>query len=99
MAGGYRVGADLSSCVRFAASDVESATQCDLQDGAVDLVSCRNLLIYFMRHKQDRVVARFRHALAPEGLLFLGLSENLSPGTRSSFLTLDPDHRLFSRRA
>jgi hypothetical protein len=99
MAGGYRVGADLSSCVRFAASDVESATQWGLQDGAVDLVSCRNLLIYFMRHKQDRVVARFRHALAPEGLLFLGLSENLSPGTRSSFLTLDPDHRLFSRRA
>ena len=65
----------------------------------MDLVSCRNLLIYFMRHKQDRVITRFCHALGPEGLLLLGLSENLSPGTRSSFLTLDSDYRLFSRRA
>ncbi|EED34033.1 CheB methylesterase/CheR methyltransferase [gamma proteobacterium NOR5-3] len=43
----------------------------------VDLVSCRNTLIYFETELQERVLKRFQYALGPNGVLFLGSSESL----------------------
>lgn len=43
----------------------------------LDLVSCRNLLIYFENHCQKKVLAKFHFALNQEGYLFLGSSESL----------------------
>lgn len=64
----------------------------------IDLVSCRNLLIYFNSGLQDNVLPLFHYALKPGGFLFLGPSENL---TRSSelFGVIDKKHRIFQRRA
>ncbi|HWF76646.1 MAG TPA: chemotaxis protein CheB, partial [Caulobacteraceae bacterium] len=42
----------------------------------IDLISCRNLLIYLERDLQQQVIATFRYALAPNGYLFLGSSES-----------------------
>ena len=44
----------------------------------VDVVTLRNVLIYFNPALQERVLARVHYALAPNGLLFLGTSENVS---------------------
>ncbi|MCH8466443.1 MAG: PAS domain-containing protein [Roseinatronobacter sp.] len=44
----------------------------------MDLVSCRNLLIYFGADLQQRVIPTFHYALKPGGFLFLGSSESLS---------------------
>jgi chemotaxis protein methyltransferase CheR len=44
-----------------------------------DVIFCRNVLIYFDRPTQDRVVARFLQHLGAEGLLVLGHSETLHP--------------------
>ena len=49
----------------------------DLPDGAYDLVLLRNLLIYFRRPLQRRVVDQVALALAPDGYLLLGASETL----------------------
>ncbi|MGJ3264934.1 MAG: CheR family methyltransferase [Salinarimonas sp.] len=43
----------------------------------IDLVSCRNLLIYFGPQIQEQVLPIFHYALRPNGYLFLGLSENI----------------------
>ena len=48
----------------------------------IDLVSCRNLLIYMQPEIQTRVLANFQFSLKPGGFLFLGSSENL--GERSN---------------
>ena len=97
-ADGYRVGPTLASRVRFEHADIETDTHSELKGLAMDLVSCRNLLIYFRRHKQDRVIERFRLALRPDGILFLGSSEDLSPSAQATFRSLDPDHRIYARR-
>ncbi len=64
----------------------------------MDLVSCRNLLIYFNSDLQDDVLPIFHYALKPKGFLFLGPAENISRHT-DLFTALDKKHRLFQRRA
>jgi two-component system CheB/CheR fusion protein len=63
----------------------------------LDLVSCRNLLIYLNAELQDRVIPLFHFALLPSGFLFLGNSEN---ATRQPtlFEALDRRFRIFRRR-
>jgi len=62
----------------------------------LDLISCRNLLIYLNRDAQDRVLHLFHFGLRPEGFLLLGSSE--SAENTMMFSALDGKHRLFVRR-
>ncbi|MDP3418196.1 CheR family methyltransferase [Falsiroseomonas sp.] len=63
----------------------------------IDLISCRNLLIYLDGMVQERVIPTFHYALKPGGFLFLGISENV---TRHDdlFAPMDKTHRIFRRR-
>jgi two-component system CheB/CheR fusion protein len=62
-----------------------------------DLISCRNLLIYFDSDLQKRVFSTFAYSLRQNGFLFLGKSENI--GTNSdSFETIDAKHKIFQAR-
>jgi two-component system, chemotaxis family, CheB/CheR fusion protein len=63
----------------------------------LDLISCRNLLIYLDTALQNRLVRTFHYALRPSGYLFLGASEGLAR-QRGLFAVLDKRHRLFQRR-
>lgn len=63
----------------------------------LDLVTCRNVLIYFNRSVQEGVFATFHYALRPEGWLFLGAAEGpalLSKG----FAPIDKPARIYQRR-
>ena len=51
----------------------------------MDLISCRNLLIYFGADAQRQVLPIFHYALRPEGYLFLGKSETYWPVLRDVF--------------
>ncbi|APX14822.1 chemotaxis protein CheB [Phaeobacter inhibens] len=44
----------------------------------VDLICCRNLLIYFGNPLQQKVMSRFHYAMSPHGLLFLGTAESVA---------------------
>ncbi len=63
----------------------------------MDLVSCRNLLIYFGPELQRRVLPTFHYALRPGGYLLLGLSENIAQHS-DKFIPVNKAHRLFQRR-
>ena len=60
----------------------------------LDLISCRNLLIYMDRELQQRVMGIFHYALKPNGYLFLGPSETLDR-TERLFRAVDPNARIF----
>jgi two-component system CheB/CheR fusion protein len=63
----------------------------------LDLISCRNVLIYFEPSLQRRVLPIFHYALEPYGMLLLGNAE--SPGAASDlFEPVDKRHRLYRRR-
>jgi two-component system CheB/CheR fusion protein len=60
----------------------------------MDLVVCRNTLIYFQGEAQERVMRRLQYALVPQGLLFLGSSESLG-ALQPDFLVLDAQRKLY----
>ena len=60
----------------------------------MDLVVCRNTLIYFRTQAQERVLRRLQYAIAPKGYLFLGSSESLGE-LQSDFLTLNARHKIW----
>lgn len=62
----------------------------------LDLISCRNLLIYMEAGMQDRVMRTFHYALRPGGVLFLGPSESIARATQL-FRADDKKHRIFRR--
>lgn len=64
----------------------------------IDLISCRNLLIYFGAEIQSQVIPAFHYALREDGFLFLGSAENVSQFD-DLFTPLDKLHRIFRRRS
>jgi two-component system CheB/CheR fusion protein len=77
---GYRVRREVREMVLFAQHDVLK----DSPFSRLDLVSCRNLLIYLTRESQQRVFETFHFALRPRALLFLGASESATKPARCS---------------
>ena len=63
----------------------------------LDLVSCRNLLIYLNTDLQVQIIPLFHYALKPKGILFLGISENVSRHA-DLFAPLDKKWRIFERQ-
>ena len=64
--------------------------------GKLDLISCRNLLIYLGPHLQKKLVPLFHYALRPGGFLFLGPTESLA-AHRELFRPTDAKHRISQR--
>ncbi|MFN2381148.1 MAG: CheR family methyltransferase, partial [Guyparkeria sp.] len=90
----YRVTERLRSMLVFAEHNLSS----DPPFPRLDLIACRNVLIYFNSQLQSRILKRFHFALADEGVLFLGQSE--TPATTDSlFVAIDAPERLFRVRA
>jgi chemotaxis protein methyltransferase CheR len=66
----------------------------------VQLVSCRNVLIYFNRALQDRAIGLFRDALCRQGFLGIGAKESLRFSSQAgAFLDFVPGERIFQKRA
>ncbi|CCV05671.1 putative PAS/PAC sensor protein [Mesorhizobium metallidurans STM 2683] len=63
----------------------------------MDMVSCRNLLIYFGPDIQNRVIPIFHYALKPSGYLFLGTSESIGQHG-DLFAAVDKKRRIFKAR-
>ena len=76
--GTYRIQKHIRDLLVFSEQDVLK----DPPFSRLDLVSCRNLLIYLNTDVQKRLIPLFHHALVPGGVLFLGTSETVGESTR-----------------
>jgi chemotaxis protein methyltransferase CheR len=82
----YQVREDLRGLVRFARLNLMGPWP---MKGPFDVIFCRNVMIYFEKPTQTRLVERFWEILAPGGTLFIGHSESLT-GVRHRFSYVDP---------
>jgi len=63
----------------------------------LDLLCCRNMLIYFTGDLQKKIIPLFYYALNPKGLMFMGPAETIG-GFTDLFSVADPKWKLFTRR-
>jgi two-component system, chemotaxis family, CheB/CheR fusion protein len=92
--GGYRIHKSVRERCAFVKHDLAS----DTPFSKLDLVSCRNVLIYFGEELQRRVLATFQFALNQPGFLFLGHAENIIDGAQL-FQAVDKENKIFARSA
>jgi two-component system, chemotaxis family, CheB/CheR fusion protein len=90
--GGYRVTKDVREAVIFAPQNVLS----DPPFTRLDLLSCRNLLIYLSSELQNKLQGLFHYSLNAGGILFLGSAETIG-GHTDLFVPLDRKNRLYQR--
>ncbi|MBU4526293.1 MAG: PAS domain-containing protein [Desulfomicrobium sp.] len=90
---GYRVGQDIRQVITFAKQNVIM----DSPFTKLDILICRNLLIYLAPELQQRLLSLFHYSLNPNGALFLGSSESINFSS-DLFAPIDNKSRLFRRR-
>jgi two-component system, chemotaxis family, CheB/CheR fusion protein len=91
---GYRVSKMVRDMCIFAQHNVAN----DPPFSRMELICCRNLLIYLEPVLQSKVISLFHYALKPSGFLVLGSSEGLG-ATTSLFAVEDRAQKVFSRKA
>lgn len=91
--GGYRIVKSLREMVVFARQNLIS----DPPFSRMDLITCRNLLIYLEPSLQRKAFPTFHYALKPQGFLFLGASESIGSFTEL-FEPVDKKQKIFSRK-
>ncbi|WP_129628393.1 chemotaxis protein CheB [Candidatus Oscillochloris fontis] len=93
---GYRIAKFLRELCLFSLHNLIS----DPPFGRMDLIACRNLLIYFDADLQRQIIPTFHYALAPNGYLFLGSAESVTGSTDTSdmFRVIDARHRIYQRK-
>jgi two-component system CheB/CheR fusion protein len=92
--GSYRIKKEIRDLVVFAAHNILT----DAPFTKLDLLSCRNLLIYLEAKAQHKLLPLFHYALKPNGILFLGSSETIGE-TEHLFGVIDRRWKLFRRTA
>ena len=85
---------DLRRSVIFGKHDLVQ----DAPISRVNILICRNTLMYFNTEAQNRVLARFHFGLAPDGVLFLGKAEMLFTQSHL-FVPIDLRRRIFKKVA
>ena len=90
---GYRIRNEIREMVVFAPHDIII----DPPFTKLDLICCRNLLIYFSPVLQKKLMPLFHYALNPGGVLFLGSSETIGI-FGELFKTLEGKWKVFQRK-
>jgi chemotaxis protein methyltransferase CheR len=84
--GAWEVRRELRPLVTWRREDV-------LQDGSMrgmDLIVCRNVVIYFTESAKTELYRRFAQSLTPDGILFVGATESISAAHRSGLVAVAP---------
>src|SRR5262245_25381826 len=91
--GGYQISKPIRDMCVFARQNVLT----DPPFSRIDLVSCRNLLIYLEPILQKKIIPALHYALKPSGVLLLGASETIGSFT-DLFKLEDKKHKLYSKK-
>lgn len=90
---GYRIHKNIRDMLIFSEQNIIK----DPPFSKIDLISCRNLMIYFGSTLQKRLIPLFHYALNPGGILFLGSSESIGE-FNDLFSVEDSKSKIFKRK-
>lgn len=87
----FRLKDEIRQLVEFRQHDVLKETDCP----PADLILCRNVMIYFSREEQSKILERFARSLGPDRFLVLGRAETLVGSVRHMFRSEYPIERIY----
>jgi chemotaxis protein methyltransferase CheR len=87
------VGPELRGMVTFARHDLTG----ERFPSGFDVISCRNVIIYFARGNHENLFVKFYRSLNPWGFLILGRTESIWGTARDFFIPLEPRERIYQR--
>jgi two-component system CheB/CheR fusion protein len=90
----YRIEASIRECCVFAPHNLLH----DPPFTRLDLISCRNVLMYLRASVHQQILQTFHYSLLPGGFLLLGTSESIEPLSRL-FRRVEPGQRLYRKQA
>ena len=93
LSGNYRIQKNIRDMIVFSEQDIIK----DPPFSKLDLLSCRNVLIYMDRELQSKLIPLFHYALNPGGFLFLGPSETVGE-FENLFEIIDRKSKLFRKK-
>lgn len=91
--GGFKISKGIRDLCLFSRHDITT----DPPFAKLDLISCRNLLIYFTSALQKHVIPIFHYALVPHGFLWLGMSETIGESS-DLFSLVDKANKIYARK-
>jgi len=91
----YVVSDPVRILVSFEHHDIVSG----IQKRGMDLVLCRNLLIYFERELQEKALCKLHNALNPGGFLILGKTETITNQMRDYFEVVDLREKIYRKES
>ncbi|MDZ4676568.1 MAG: chemotaxis protein CheB [Oligoflexia bacterium] len=91
--GGYKIAKSIRDICVFSRLDLTT----DSPFAKIDLISCRNLLIYFTTTLQKHVIPIFHYSLLARGFLWLGKSETIG-GFSDLFSQVDKTNKIYARK-
>jgi two-component system, chemotaxis family, CheB/CheR fusion protein len=92
--GAYKVKRNVRQMIAFGRQDLIT----DAPISHLDLIICRNVLIYFNLELQSRIIIKFHYALNRNGFIFFGKSESMLTGSKL-FLPVNKKWRIFEKAA
>jgi len=87
----YKLSSSIKEMVSFTNGDMFN----NLIYHSCDLILCRNVMIYFAREQQEKVLANIARSLGKHGFLVLGKSETILGESRTHFQTICPIERIY----
>jgi chemotaxis protein methyltransferase CheR len=92
--GSYKIIDKIKDLVSFNLADIST-----FPISYMDVIFCRNLLIYYGKDAQDLIFKKFQNVLKPNGYLVLGMDETLwGHKLQNSFLSLNPRDRIYQKK-
>ncbi len=91
--GGFQINKQIREMCVFATHNFVK----DPPFGKMDLISCRNVLIYMEPYLQKKALTTFHYSLNPKGILWLGKTESIA-GVPDLFISLQGSDKMFTRK-
>lgn len=89
----YKVKDEIQALTHFQNKDLILSEPLEL----IDFVICRNVLIYFTKELQAKIMAKFNSALQPNGYLMLGKTESFGPFMEGYFKSYNSSERIYQK--
>lgn len=92
--GHYQINKNIMDSVTFNVGDILTMPM----PNSLDVIFCRNIIIYFGRKALDQLFVKFAHSLKPSAYLVLGKTETIKDGATSLFESIMPRERIYRKR-